>query len=135
LLTYEGIYNKLKRMTEAMDLKGVEQYYQDPKNNGGQQEQTPPDPNNDPAVIKAHVDALAKIEVAKIAADAQIIVAGMQPPPALAYGGDSQSEPESPQEDAQEPQDEHSVEFGPEDVHAAVSALSGAPAPDPGQQQ
>jgi phage tail tube protein FII len=34
LLTMEGIYNKLKRMVEAMDLKGIEQYYNDPKTTG-----------------------------------------------------------------------------------------------------
>jgi len=131
LLTFEGIYNKLKRMTEAMDLKGVEQYYTDPKSNQAEPASPEPqaDPMNDPTVIKAHIDAQTKIEVAKIAADAQIIVAGMQPPPALAYGGDGQSAPEA----AQGPQGDHSVEFGPEDIHAAVSALSGAPAQPDGQ--
>jgi phage tail tube protein FII len=58
LVTMEGIYSKLKRLVEAMDLKGVEQYYNDPKTNEQQQPaQPPPDPNNDPAVIKAKIDA------------------------------------------------------------------------------
>jgi hypothetical protein len=119
ILTAEGVYNKLKRMVEAMDLKGVEQYYSDPKTNEQQQpEQPQADPMSDPAVIKAQIDAQAKVTVAQIEAEKDIIIAGMQPPPELMAPGAQQEAP-------QEPQEEHSVEFSPEDMRAAISALSG----------
>ena len=130
LVDYSGIYSALKRLTESMDLKGVEQYFLDPKKSEEQGSQEPQaDPMSDPAVIKAQIDAQAKIEVAKIGAEKDIIIAQMQPPPELMAPG---AEPEG----AQEPQDDHSVEFGPEDIHAAVNALSGAPTqPEAGFEQ
>ena len=109
LLTYEGIFEKLKRMVEAMGLKGVENYYQDPKaqEDQGQEPQGPSDAQveadsnaqveafkgqiqqqieqirGQTDLAKAELDARTKIEVAKIAADASIIVAGMRVPPGL----------------------------------------------------
>jgi hypothetical protein len=40
----EGIYEKLKRLVEAMDLKGIEQYYTDPKTTASSNS----NPNNRP---------------------------------------------------------------------------------------
>jgi len=147
LLTYEGIYSKLKRMVEAMDLKGIEQYYNDPKQ--GEEGSAPVDPNNPQGgptpeqaqadaqvqieqhkaeiqaqtdMERAQLEAQTKIEVAKIAADAQIIVAGMRVPPGLDAGG-ANAEPETPSETASEPQGEA------DDLHEpsyALGALHGA---------
>lgn len=82
LLTGENIYEKLKRLVEAMGLKGVERYYTDP---GKAQEQVQEQPDaTDPMeaerqkaaaeIEKAKIKAMADIEIAKIkaAADAQI---------------------------------------------------------------
>jgi phage tail tube protein FII len=97
LLTLEGVYNKLKRMVEAMDLKGIEQYYNDPKQQGAEQQQEPQaDPMSDPAVIKAHIDAQARIEVARIGAEKDLIIAQMQPPPELMAPGASEQPQERP---------------------------------------
>jgi hypothetical protein len=131
LLSMENIYEKLKRMVEAMGLKGIESYYTDPKNNGEQQQQPEQqaDPNSDPAVIKARIDAEAKIEVATIGAEKDIIIAGLQPPPALTVG----EAPEEAPQDAQEPQGEAD---GLHEPSYALGAIHGAQAaseqPDPG---
>ena len=47
LLTAENVYEKLKRLTEAMGLKGIENYYTDPaaKDEGEQQQPEQPPPN------------------------------------------------------------------------------------------
>jgi hypothetical protein len=156
LLTYEGIYNKLKRMTEAMDLKGVEQYYNDPKQGeNGQQQPQQPDPEQAQAdaqvqieqqklqmqaqtdMAKAQLESQTKIEVAKIGAEAQIIVAGMQPPPALSVGDAPEAQQEAPQEPQGEPQDDnqlHEPSYALGAFHGASAALGGdAPQPDAGQ--
>jgi hypothetical protein len=134
ILTAEGVYNKLKRMVEAMDLKSVEQYYTDPKNAEAMGAQEPhADPMSDPAVIKAQIDSQTRIECAKIAADAQIIVAGMQPPP-LPVNDSPPNEAETPQEGAQEPQGEQDDLHGPSYALGAIhGAQAASQAPDPSQ--
>jgi hypothetical protein len=127
LLTMEGVYNKLKRMVEAMDLKGVEQYYNDPKNNEQQQPEEPQaDPMADPAVIKAQIDAQAKVTVAQIEARKDIIIAGMAPPPAQDGEnalGEAENTPAEQQEQPEGPQ------IAPEDMDALLAHLAG-PQPD-----
>jgi hypothetical protein len=84
----------------------------------------------------AQLEAQTKIEVAKIAAEASIIVAGMRTPPELMADG-PETGPQSPAnapQSADPNETEHSVQFAPEDVHAAVTAMRGQPL-QPGAQQ
>lgn len=85
IVTLANVYEKLKRMIEAMGLKGIENYYQDP---GAEQEQ-PQEQGEDPAIAemeaeaaktiqKAQIDANAKIEVARINAAADIEIERMK---------------------------------------------------------
>jgi hypothetical protein len=100
LLTQENVYEKLKRMVEAMGLKGVERYYTDPAADD-QQQQAPQGPSPEDQAMraqqaeeaqkaemqmqsdnakfeaqaqvdleKAHIDSQTKIEVARINAEA-----------------------------------------------------------------
>jgi hypothetical protein len=114
ILTAEGVYEKLKRLIEAMGLKSPESYYTDPAGNQQEQPEEPQaDPMSDPAVIKAQIDARARIEVAKIGAEKDIIIAQMQPPPELMA-------PQA-QEASQEPQEEPDVH--PDDANEAIQAF------------
>jgi hypothetical protein len=101
-------------MVEAMGLKGIEQYYNDPAGNQQEQPEEPQaDPMSDPAVIKAQIDAQAKDRGGQIGAEKDIIIAQMQPPPELMA-------PQA-QEASQEPQEEPDVH--PDDANEAIQAF------------
>lgn len=87
LVDYEKIYGKLKALAEAMGLKGIEKFYNDPKD---QQEQPQQPPKPDPEAMKAQAaqmqsqmdaqlkqyeidaDRQTKIETAQIAAQGKV---------------------------------------------------------------
>ncbi len=104
LLTWENVYETVKMYPEAMGFKGVEKFFTDPgkgKEEGGQPEQQSeqqPDPNamaqqqaqaateqhaaelaqkHDTAIETAKIDAQTKVEVARISAVKDLVVAGM----------------------------------------------------------
>jgi len=90
LVDMEKIYGKLERIVEAMGLKGIENFYNDPT----KQEQPPTQPPSDPQADKAQIDAQVKmqiaqldsqtkIEVAKINGEVELLKARMAVPPAL----------------------------------------------------
>lgn len=97
ILTEANVYEKLKRLVEAMGMKGVENYYTDPsaEEEGPQEPEAPegPDPMQqfqaqaELEIEKARTKANADIEIAKIKAEADIIIASMtqggMPPPEL----------------------------------------------------
>lgn len=99
LVTYDHIYEKMKRMVEAMGLKGVDNYYGDPQDQ--QPQQAPEQPQEDPnaklmadyqaKIDAAKINAEADIEIAKINAEKDLIIAGMAAPTALE---EPQMEPE-----------------------------------------
>jgi hypothetical protein len=128
LLTMENVYEKLKRMVEAMGLKGVESYYTDPKSSGEQPEEPQADPMSDPTVIKAQIDAQAKIEVAKIGAEKDIIIAQMTPPPALTIDPSDDQAENQPAEPQQEPEGQ---EIPPEALDALTAHLAASQGPMP----
>ncbi|MES2781386.1 MAG: hypothetical protein V4657_01190 [Pseudomonadota bacterium] len=72
IVTLANVYEKLKRMIEAMGLKGIENYYSDP---GAEQEQQPEQPQEDPAIAKAQADAAVAIQKAQIDAETKIKIA------------------------------------------------------------
>lgn len=85
IVTLANVYEKLKRMIEAMGLKGIENYYSDP---GAEQEQ-PQEQGEDPAMAqaqaeanttieKAKIDAAAKVEIARINAETDMQIAAMK---------------------------------------------------------
>jgi hypothetical protein len=83
IVTLQNVYEKLKRMVEAMGMKGVENYYSDPS-----AEQEAPAEEEDPLaeekaqsaieIEKARVKADADIKIAQIQAEADIVIAGMK---------------------------------------------------------
>lgn len=92
LVTYEEIYGKLKRMIEAMGLKGIENYYRDPKDAPPQPPQGNPDAEKAQAEgqIKlqiAQLDSQTKIEVEKIKAEAELTKFMMATPANIAPTG------------------------------------------------
>ena len=87
LLDYDKIYGKLKRLVEAMGLKGIESFYNDPK---GFQPQPQPNPEVEKAqseqqvkLALAKLDSETKIEVAKINGEVELLKAQMAVPPAI----------------------------------------------------
>lgn len=90
LVTLPNVYEKLKRMVEAMGLKGIENYYTAPTKEGGQAK-----PEADPQAAeqaaeaqkfqaetdrdlkKAKMDNDTKIEIARIGAVKDLIIAGV----------------------------------------------------------
>lgn len=85
LVDYEKIYGKLKALTEAMGLKGIEKFYNDPE--GYQPPPPQPNPEDGKAQIEANVklqiaqmDNAAKIEVAKINGEVELMKARLQVP-------------------------------------------------------
>jgi len=85
LVDYEKIYGKLKALTEAMGLKGIEKFYNDPD---GYQQPPQTNPEADKAQMDgqiklqiAQIDADAKIAVAKINGEVELLKASMTPPP------------------------------------------------------
>lgn len=71
IVTLANVYEKLKRMIEAMGLKGVENYYSDP----GAEQQEPQQEGEDPALVKARADAEVSIQKAQIDAQTKIQIA------------------------------------------------------------
>ena len=71
IVTLANVYEKLKRMIEAMGLKGVENYYSDP----GAEQQEPQQQGEDPAIAKAQADAAVAIQKAQIDAQTKIQIA------------------------------------------------------------
>lgn len=67
LLKLEHIYNKLKKVVEAADLKSVEQYYGDP----GQEQQAPQQQGPDPEMVKTQ----AEIQAMQVKTQAEIALA------------------------------------------------------------
>jgi hypothetical protein len=87
LVTMDNIYEKLKRLVEAMGLKGIENYYTDPQ----EAQQAPQEGKPDPMAIKAqgeaqvkietaHINAAADIEIARINARKDLMIANMKAP-------------------------------------------------------
>lgn len=79
IVTLTNVYEKLKRMVEAMGMKGVENYYSDPS---AQQQPEPdqdePSPDNDPSVIKAKIDQETKLKLGRLEAFKDFVLAGME---------------------------------------------------------
>jgi hypothetical protein len=136
LLTAENVYEKLKRVVEAMGLKGVERYYTDPAaDEQQQQQQQPQQDSHDMEMRKQAADAatelhkqeadntlklkIAQIEaesrerVALIEAETKIITAGMIPPANLM--------PEPEQEQAEyAPQEPQEAQYAPDMAEAPM---------------
>jgi len=121
IIYWENIYESFKRLVENLSLKGAERYATDPNKpkedgqgqlpapaQGVQQPQQPAplDPmvelqeKNSLEMAKAKLDSETKITVAKIGAEKDIIIAGMQPPLNLTP-------------DDMEPQPAHEAQEGP----------------------
>jgi hypothetical protein len=84
ILTLPNIYEKLKRLVEAMGMKGVENYYTDPSVEEEQaQEPEGVDPIEEAKaeamlqIEKEKIKAHANVEIAKIKAETDVIIAGM----------------------------------------------------------
>jgi hypothetical protein len=102
LLTAENVYEKLKRMAEAMGLKGVERYYTDPSSEGD--EQPPEEPVEQAAdpMAEAQMGAELEIQKARIAADADIEIGRINAERDIILG--SMKMGMMPEEVAQEPE-------------------------------
>mgnify|MGYP000025131557 CR=1 FL=1 len=90
LVTYQEIYGKLKRLVEAMGLKGIENYYKDPEEGDQQPQQQGPDPelakieaDNQVKLQIARIDSDTKIEVAKINGEVELLKAQITAPPMI----------------------------------------------------
>lgn len=70
LVDYDKIYGKLKKLTEAMGLKGIENFYNDPA-----EYQAPPEQQDTSQADAAKMEADVKIEIAKIDSATKIRVA------------------------------------------------------------
>jgi hypothetical protein len=98
----ENVYEKLKRMVEAMGMKGVENYYQDPAS-AQPAEESQDDPmaaeraKADAEIEKVRIKALADIEIARINNETKLKIAGMEVPPELQALLDAFSAPQTPQ--------------------------------------
>ena len=123
LLTMPNVYEKLKTLVEAMGHKGVENFYTDPasEHDGGQPQQDPgadQKAQQDAAaqadaqkfqaqsqleMQKAQLDADTKLEVARIGAEKDIIIAGMQVPPELSAVQGGEQPPQGPPQPQQAP--------------------------------
>ena len=116
LVTFQHLYEKMKRLVEATGLKGVDNYYGDPSQpqDGPQQmEQPQEDPNAKIAsdyqakIEAARMNALADIEIAKINAEKDLIIAGMASPANLDGPGPDNTPmhemAEAPEYEAMEP--------------------------------
>lgn len=97
IVKWENVYESAKRLTENLGLKGVERYFNDPAPQDGQ----PEEPKQDPAAAaqqaeaqklvaqsklemdKAKLDSKTKIEIARIGAVKDLIIAGVQEADAL----------------------------------------------------
>jgi hypothetical protein len=128
----ENVYEKLKRMVEAMGLKGIENYYTDP---ASQEQQSPqqPDPMAEEQakaqveIEKVRIKAAADVEIAKIKAEADLMIAGLRAPPELNAADEQESAPEA----AQEPQEEQPQEEPIHEPSYVLGALHGAAAASP----
>ncbi len=82
IVTLPNVYEKLKRLTEAQGMKGVENYYTDPS--AEQPEQPEADPmaefqaQADLEIKKAEIKAQADIEIARIKAETDMKIAEMK---------------------------------------------------------
>jgi hypothetical protein len=94
ILTLPNIYEKLKRLVEAMGLKGVDNYYTDPEKEGEQPQQPEADPEQNAEVQKfqaeterdmekAKLEAETKLDVERIKAAKDLILAGFTLPPEM----------------------------------------------------
>jgi hypothetical protein len=132
IVTMENVYEKLKRMVEAMGLKGIENYYTDP---ASQEQQSPqqPDPMAEEQakaqveIEKVRIKAAADVEIAKIKAEADLMIAGLRAPPELNAADEQESAPEA----AQEPQEEQPQEEPIHEPSYVLGALHGAAAASP----
>jgi hypothetical protein len=107
IVTMENVYEKLKRLQEAMALKG-DKYYTDPTS-----DQQPEQPDEDPnageqvkaqaEIEKVRIKAQADIEIARINNETKLIIANMKVPPELQAVVDAFSAPPEPQEAPQTP--------------------------------
>lgn len=70
LVTLPNIYEKLKRLVEAMGLKGIENYYTDPEKEG--QQKTEKDDPQAGEIQKFQAETQRDIDKAKVAADADM---------------------------------------------------------------
>lgn len=88
LVTFDNIYDKLKRLSEAMGLKGIENLYTDPAKGGQEQppqgqepQQGQEQPDQTPQIdaeVKlqiARMDNETKLEIARIQAEAELMKA------------------------------------------------------------
>jgi hypothetical protein len=112
IVTMENVYEKLKRMVEAMGMKGVENYYADPSAADQQQaEESDDDPmaaeraKAEAEIEKVRIKAAADIEIAKIKAEADLMIAGLRAPPELSVPQEPQGPPmpEQPQMPPEQP--------------------------------
>ena len=91
IVTLQNVYEKLKRMVEAMGMKGVENYYTDPTPKDEMEAEQAPANDDEPQdpmaeaqakaaaeVQKAQIQADTDIKVAKIRAEADIVIARMK---------------------------------------------------------
>jgi hypothetical protein len=108
IVKMENVYEKLKRIVEAMGLKGIENYYTDPAAPNQQQQQQPDEQQPDPAaqaqaeaqveIEKVRIKAQADIEIARINNETKLKIAGMEVPPELQALIDAFQSPQEPQE-------------------------------------
>lgn len=112
IVTMQNVYEKLKRMVEAMGMKGVENYFTDPAEQNGEPDQDEPDPmaaekaKADAEIEKVRIKAAADIEIAKIKAEADLMIAGLRAPPELYAGEEGPPEEPEPVPEPQEPANE-----------------------------
>lgn len=116
LVKWDNVYEAAKRLTENLGLKGVEKYFTDPAK---AQEQPAEQPQPDPAALemqkhgaelvarhdleleKARIEARSRENVARINAEKDVIIAGLQPPLNLMP---EDMVPQTAQEGPQEPE-------------------------------
>lgn len=139
IVTMENVYEKLKRMVEAMGLKGIENYYTDPASNQ-QPEQDQPDPTAEAAaqaqveIEKVRIKALADIEIARINNETKLQIAGMEVPPEIRAVMDALQPDEASQEPQGAPPPDSGPPMPPEAQMPPQGPEMGAPPEDGGMQ-
>lgn len=93
IVTQQNVYEKLKRMVEAMGLKDIENYYTDPTPQPGPEGEPQPANDDEPVepdpmaqfaaeqqteIEKARIEAGTKIKIAEIQAEADIVIGGIK---------------------------------------------------------
>ncbi len=135
ILTEANVYEKLKRLVEAMGMKGVENYYTDPAADDAepQPEEAAPDPmaearaQAEVEIEKARIKAASDVKIAEIGAEANVVIEGMKmgmaPPPELMDGEQGPETPVEPQQEAPAPMMPDMPMEAPDD--ALLAAMGG----------